>query len=189
MCVCVCAHTRACECVCERMCSCMCTHTLICDQGPCQVPLCNQFSYCFLRQGLLGSHQLGCLTGQQVKGSCYVFLSGVWIIDVMWDSPLSAMNMFQCHWLIRNFLSTSGLTEYSQAGRDIIRESRWSQGEVMQPLQETDAGCRMMEPYRLATTTWQYTDYQKWVNLRCKSQLEICLSYWPNSSVISIVSV
>ena len=37
----------------------------------------------------------------------------------MWDSPLYAMNMFYCHWLIKELLSVNGLTEYSQAAKDI----------------------------------------------------------------------
>ena len=41
---------------------------------------------------------------------------------MMWNSPLNAMNMFYCHWLIKNRLWASGLAEYSQAGKDIERE-------------------------------------------------------------------
>ena len=40
---------------------------------------------------------------------------------MMWDFPLYAMNMFYCHWLIKKLLSVNGLTEYSQAGKDIER--------------------------------------------------------------------
>ena len=32
-------------------------------------------------------------------------------VGMMWDSPLYAMNMFSCHWLIKKLLLANDLTE------------------------------------------------------------------------------
>ena len=45
-------------------------------------------------------------------------------IFLMYDSPLHAMNMFYYHWLIKEAALAYIRAEYSQAGRDIERESR-----------------------------------------------------------------
>lgn len=56
----------------------------------------------------------------------------------MWDSPLFAINMFYCHWLIKKLLLVNGLTKLIQAARDIRRKKSQREKPCNCP-QETDA--------------------------------------------------
>ena len=50
----------------------------------------------------------------------------------MWNFPLSAVNMFYYHWLIKKLFSANGLTEESKAENPKRHvESRWSRGDAM----------------------------------------------------------
>ena len=66
---------------------------------------------------------------------------------MIWDSPLYAVNMLYCHWLIKKLLLANGLTEYSQARKDLYRENRRSQGDIMQLPKEKDTHGSSLEPF------------------------------------------
>ena len=96
----------------------------------------------------------------------------------MWGSPLYATNVL-LPLINKEAVRANDLAEYSQAGRDIEREQGESRRHHVAASQNLIVGHSLMMIHKLI----------KWVNLSCRSQLQIYISYWPNSVAIKTVSV